>query len=62
MTTKTKTYDGQTAKLLAMIAENMPKISSDLMQHWIENPRAIKKVLEKTFCPSEVVISKNFRK
>lgn len=55
MTTKTKTYDGQTAKLLAIIAENMPKISSDLMQYWIENPRAIKKVLKNAFCPPEVV-------
>jgi hypothetical protein len=41
----TKTYDHQTAKFLAVVGENMPEISSDVMQKWIENPKALQKVL-----------------
>jgi len=49
----TKTYDRQTAKLLAVIGENMPELSGDVMQGWIENPKSVQKVLKEAFCPPE---------
>jgi len=50
MTAKT-CYNKQTAKFIAEIAENMPKISADVMQGWIENQKALKRALKNTFCP-----------
>jgi hypothetical protein len=47
-----KTYDHHTAKFLAVIGENMPEIQSDSMQGWIENPKALQKVLGEAFCPA----------
>lgn len=41
-----KTYNRQTAKFLARVAENMPEISGDVMQEWIENPKALQRFLE----------------
>jgi len=41
-----KTFCSQTAKLLAIIAENMPEMSGDVMQKWIENPASLKKILK----------------
>lgn len=35
----------QVAKLIARIAENMPEMSSDIMQGWIENPKSLQRVL-----------------
>ena len=46
------TYDRQTAKFLAVVAQNMPEISGDVMQSWIGNPTAVKKVLA-GFAPPE---------
>jgi hypothetical protein len=40
-----KTYDPQTAKLLAVLAENMPKLSSAQMQEWIDTKN--RKVLQR---------------
>ncbi|MEK7630610.1 MAG: hypothetical protein AAB417_01075 [Patescibacteria group bacterium] len=37
--------DRQTGKLISRIAENLPDMSSDIMQGWIENPRALQKFL-----------------
>ncbi|MFH1472803.1 MAG: hypothetical protein ABIF06_00065 [bacterium] len=38
--------DGQTAKLIARIAENLPKkMSSDVIQGWIDNPKRLQKFL-----------------
>ena len=48
-----KTYDRQTAKFLAVVGENMPEISGEVMQRWIENPRAVQKALSNAFCPAE---------
>lgn len=45
------TYDRHTAKFLAVIGENMPSLQSDTMQGWIENPKALQKVLRDAFCP-----------
>lgn len=48
-----KTYDRQTAKFLAVVGENMPELSGDVMQGWIQNPKAVQKTLRNAFCPSE---------
>ncbi|OGZ17668.1 MAG: hypothetical protein A2Z78_00285 [Candidatus Nealsonbacteria bacterium RBG_13_36_15] len=40
-----KTYDGQTAKFLAVVGENMPEVSGKMMQWWIENPLSLQVVL-----------------
>lgn len=47
------TYHNQTAKFLAKVAENMPEMSGNVMQGWIQNPKALKKVLA-VLCPPEV--------
>ena len=47
------TYHKQTAKFLAMVAQNIPEMSSDVMQGWIQNPKALKKALA-PLCPPEV--------
>lgn len=52
-----KTYDPQTAKFIAVVVENMPRMSADVMQRWIQNPAALKKVLV-GLCPSEVTEQK----
>lgn len=39
-TTTAKTYDRQTATFLAVVGQNMPELSGDVMQGWIENPKA----------------------
>ena len=46
-----KTYDRQTAKFLAVVGENMPVMTGDVMQSWIENPKVVGRVLE-AFRPS----------
>jgi len=48
-----KTYDRQTAKFLAVVGENMPDLSGDVMQKWIQNPKAVQKALSNAFCPPE---------
>ncbi len=48
-----KTYDRQTAKFLAVVGENMPELSGDVMQGWIQNPKGVQKVLKEAFCPPE---------
>jgi hypothetical protein len=47
-----KTYDRQTAKFLAVMAENIPEISGERMQGWIENPKALQIALRGALCPS----------
>jgi len=46
-----KTLDRQTAKFLARISENIPVVSSEVMQGWIQNPRALQKVLREALVP-----------
>ena len=41
----------QTAKFIATVAQNIPEMSSDVMQGWIQNPRGLSKVLEEALCP-----------
>lgn len=43
----TNTYHGQTAKFIAKVAENVPHISAQTMQNWIENPNALRKALDR---------------
>ena len=40
-----KTYDRQSGKLIARIAENLPELSDDVMQGWIDNPKGLQKFL-----------------
>ncbi len=49
-----KTYDRQTGKFLAKVAENMPEMSDQIMQGWIENPKALQRFLEGLCPPDEV--------
>ena len=51
-----KTYDRQTAKFLAVVGESMPELSGEVMQGWIQNPRAVQKALKEALCPPEVVL------
>lgn len=44
---ESKLYDGLTARFLASVAMNMPKLSGDVMQGWITNPRDLQKVLRR---------------
>ena len=39
------TYHPQTARFIASVATCMPPLSSEVMQGWIDNPQAIKKLL-----------------
>lgn len=41
-----KTYDRQSGKLIARIAENLPEMSGELMQGWIDDPRGLQKFLQ----------------
>ncbi len=49
---KQNTYDLQTAKFIATVCQNVPELSGDVMQGWIENPKSLKKFL-KGLCPPE---------
>ncbi len=42
---KQKTFDGQTAQFLGIVGQNMPRLTSEVMQRWVENPKALQKVL-----------------
>ncbi len=56
-TTTAKTYDRQTASFLAVVGQNMPEISGDVMQGWIENPKALQKALRTALCPPETTVT-----
>jgi len=40
-----KTYDRQSGKLIARIAENLPEMSGEVMQGWIDDPKGLQKFL-----------------
>lgn len=46
-----KTFDRQTARFLAVVAENFPEMPAVCMQIWSEQPKRIKEVLLKAFEP-----------
>jgi hypothetical protein len=50
----TKTYDGQTARLIASVVTCMPSLSSEVMQNWIDNLPALKNFLS-GLNPPEVI-------
>jgi hypothetical protein len=49
--TTAKTYDRQTATFLAAVGQNMPELSGDEMQRWIENPKSLQAKLFLAFGP-----------
>jgi len=49
---KTKTYDQQTAKFIAVLVQNLPNLSGEAMQNWIENPLGLRRVLVAVLCPT----------
>jgi hypothetical protein len=57
-----KTYDRQSGKLIARIAENLPEMSGDIMQGWIDNPKALQGFLA-GLCPptTTLIIPDKFR-
>lgn len=47
-----KTYHTQTARFIAAIADAMPSdVPADVMQGWIESPKALRKALADILCP-----------
>ncbi len=42
---KSTMFHKQTAEFIATVAQNMPEMSPDIMQGWIENPKALQKLL-----------------
>lgn len=55
MKNEQKTYDRHTAKFIATLIQNMPRMSDDVMQGWIQNPTSLQKVLESALCPPDVI-------
>lgn len=45
------TYDRQTAKFIATLCQSIPDMSGDVMQGWIENPKALQKTLAEAITP-----------
>ena len=45
----------QTAKLIGVIAQNLPEMSDDLMQGWIENPKGLQRIFKNALCPPETI-------
>ncbi|MDD2657106.1 MAG: hypothetical protein PHD04_00370 [Candidatus Pacebacteria bacterium] len=56
----TKTYDGQTARFLATVATCMPPLSGESMQHWINDPTALKSFL-RDLEPTTAAIKKSIK-
>lgn len=44
-------FHSQTAQFIATVAQNLPEMSSDIMQGWIENPKELQKFLL-DLCPT----------
>lgn len=44
-------YHKQTAKFLVRFIQALPEMPADVMQGWIESPKALKKALTKALCP-----------
>ena len=43
---KQKTYDKHTAQFITVAVQNMPSLSKDQMQLWIEHPKLLQRILE----------------
>lgn len=44
-------FDSHTARFLAAVAMQMPKVSGDVMQGWIDNPSSLHRALKDALCP-----------
>jgi hypothetical protein len=51
----------QAWKLGAVILQNLPEMSGEVMQGWIENPKALQKVLRETLCPVKFKVWKTIK-
>jgi len=51
MSEKASEFHRQTAQLLAVVGVNMPPLSTEEMQRWIDDPLGVKKVLAAAFAP-----------
>lgn len=49
-----KTYDRQTAKFIAVVAENLPELSGMRMQRWIGDPKGLQKTLHMALNPFQI--------
>ena len=46
-------FHNQTAQFVSVVAQNLPEMSGDIMQGWIENPSALQKALRSVLVPSQ---------
>jgi len=46
-----KAYHAQTAEFIATVIRSMPQVPVEIMQGWLENSRALNKVLTEALCP-----------
>jgi len=44
---------GQALKFGAVVLQNLPELSGDVMQGWIQNSRSLQRVLKNALCPPE---------
>lgn len=47
------TYHKQTAKFISAVIQNIPEMPADVMQSWIENPKALRRALAVLCTPEE---------
>ncbi|MEK7478004.1 MAG: hypothetical protein AAB645_01385 [Patescibacteria group bacterium] len=45
------TLHRQTAKFIASVIQSLPELAVDIMQGWIQNPKALQETLTKALCP-----------
>ena len=41
-------YHGQTAQFIAVVTQNLPRMTGEVMQAWIQNPRLLQRALQRT--------------
>lgn len=54
-------FHNQTAQFVSVVAQNIPEMSDDIMQDWIENPRGLQKFLAGLNSPTNGVELKVWR-
>jgi len=47
------TLHKQTARFISAVSANLPELDADVMQGWIQNPKALQKALTEALCPPE---------
>ena len=55
----TSTFDRQTAKFISVIAQNIPVISTELMELWIKNRNKLKSELAKKLDAKIIIIERD---